>query len=107
MAGPSPGAACGADGAAISNIFRLAPDQVRIVEIPSDALPRVPAVEAADGDVSALARAVVAEQRRVLQVASAPEDFVGRVGAAAVSNAAPRCRAFARRNRPATAPLVA
>ena len=28
-------------------------------------------------------RAVIAEQRRVLQIASAPEDFVGRVGAAA------------------------
>jgi two-component system, chemotaxis family, sensor kinase CheA len=76
-------AICGADGATISNIFRLVPDQVRIVEIPSDAWPRAPAVEAADGDVSAPVRAVIAEQRRVLQIASAPEDFVGRVGAAA------------------------
>jgi two-component system, chemotaxis family, sensor kinase CheA len=76
-------AICGADGAAISNIFRLAPDQVRIVEIPSEALPRMPAEKAADGDAGALARGVVAEQRRVLQVPSAPEDFVGRVGAAA------------------------
>jgi two-component system, chemotaxis family, sensor kinase CheA len=76
-------AICGADGAAISNIFRLAPDQVRIVEIPSEALPRMPAEKAADGDDGALALAVVAEQRRVLQVPSAPEDFVGRVGAAA------------------------
>lgn len=76
-------AICGTDGAAISNIFRLVPDQVRIVEIPSDAWPRVPAVEAADGDASAVVRAVIAEQRWVLQIASAPEDFVGRVGAAA------------------------
>jgi two-component system, chemotaxis family, sensor kinase CheA len=76
-------AICGADGAAISKIFHLVPDQVRIVEIPSNAWPRVPAVEVADGDVSALVRAVIAEQRRVLEIASAPEDFVGRVGAAA------------------------
>jgi two-component system chemotaxis sensor kinase CheA len=76
-------AICGADGAAISNIFRLAPDQVRIVEVPLDALPRVPSLKAADGDMSALVRAVIAEQRQVLQIAGAPEDFVGRVGAAA------------------------
>ncbi len=76
-------AICGADSAAISNIFRLVPDQVRIVEIPADAWPRVLAVKAADDDASAVVRAVIAEQRRVLQIASAPEDFVGRVGAAA------------------------
>jgi two-component system, chemotaxis family, sensor kinase CheA len=76
-------AICAADGVAISKIFHLVPDQVRIVEIPSDAWPPVSAVEVADGHVSALVRAVIAEQRRVLQIASAPEDFVGRVGAAA------------------------
>jgi two-component system, chemotaxis family, sensor kinase CheA len=76
-------AICGADGAAISNIFRLVPDQVRIVEVPSDAWPRAPVVEVTDSDVSALVRAVIAEQRRVLQIAGALEDFVGRIGAAA------------------------
>jgi two-component system chemotaxis sensor kinase CheA len=76
-------AICGADGAAISNTFRLVPDQVRIVELPSDALRRVPVVATGDSDVSALVRAVIAEQRQVLQIASAPEDFIGRVGAAA------------------------
>jgi two-component system chemotaxis sensor kinase CheA len=76
-------AICGTDGAAISNIFSLVPDQVGIVEIPSYAWPRVPTVEAADGEVSALVRAVIAEQRLVLQIAGAPEGFVGRVGAAA------------------------
>jgi two-component system chemotaxis sensor kinase CheA len=77
-------AICAADGSAISNIFRLVPDQVRIVEVPADAWSRVREVETtADAYVSALVRAVIAEQLRVLQIASAPEDFVGRVGAAA------------------------
>ena len=74
----------GADGAEISNIFRLAPDQVHVIEIPSDAWRHRPAtVEDADSDVNALIRAVIAEQRQVLQIPSLREDFVGRVGAAA------------------------
>jgi two-component system chemotaxis sensor kinase CheA len=72
-------AICGADGAAISDIFRLVPDQVRIVEVPSDAWP----FPASPGDMTALVRAVIAEQRRVLQIAGGLEDLAGRVGAAA------------------------
>ena len=48
------------------------PDQVRIVEIPSDAWP-VLSEKAGEDDVGVLVRAVIEEQSRVLQIASAPK----------------------------------
>ena len=63
--------------AELSSIFRLVPDQVRIIDIPEQALLR-------DGsDASGLARAIIEEQRKVLTAASDDEDRVGRMGAAA------------------------
>jgi two-component system, chemotaxis family, sensor kinase CheA len=65
----------------IAKIFRLVPDQVRIVSIPLGALP-TPRVRAGDDD-HALIQTVVKAQRDVLRASHRKDDFVGRAGAAA------------------------
>jgi two-component system chemotaxis sensor kinase CheA len=67
--------------AELATVFRLVPDQVRIVAIASDAPPSW------DGTVDEsdlrLVEAIVNEQKQVLQAASRREDNVGRFGSAA------------------------
>jgi two-component system chemotaxis sensor kinase CheA len=71
-----------ADRAALSSIFRLVPDQVRIIDVPSSALPAEPA-NRRDADMGALVRTVVEEQRRMLRVGSGVGEGIGRIRAAA------------------------
>jgi two-component system chemotaxis sensor kinase CheA len=71
-----------ADRVELSNIFRLVPDQVRIIDVPSAAAPTEPSARG-DADTGALVRTVVDEQRRMLRVAGRGSDIVGRIGAAA------------------------
>ena len=59
--------------AQLTTLFRLVPDQVRIVEIPLDAPPL---------DRAALVQSVVEEQRRVLGAGQGREDHPGRIGSA-------------------------
>ena len=71
--------------AEISNIFRLVPDQVHIIDFPLAAL-RVEkkGLRTGDGDTIGLIRALIEEQREVLRFSNQSEDdFVGRIGAAA------------------------
>jgi two-component system, chemotaxis family, sensor kinase CheA len=65
----------------IARIFRLVPDQVRIISIPLDALP-TPRARASD-DNHALIQTVVKAQCDLLRASHRKDDFVGRAGAAA------------------------
>jgi two-component system chemotaxis sensor kinase CheA len=69
-------AACDRDE--LSNLFRLVPDQIDIVDIPP-----VSRVSGDNDDATALIRNVLEEQIRVLRAAGRAEDFIGRVGAVA------------------------
>jgi two-component system, chemotaxis family, sensor kinase CheA len=70
--------------AELSNIFRLVPDQVRIIELPLAAVRLERGLRAGDGDTAGLIRAVIEEQREVLRFSDqSEEDLVGRIGAAA------------------------
>jgi two-component system chemotaxis sensor kinase CheA len=69
-----------ADRADIASVFRLVPDQVRIVEIAADDLPSTGEDDA--GDATALIRLVIEEQIRVVRAKEHGEDLVGRLGAA-------------------------
>jgi two-component system, chemotaxis family, sensor kinase CheA len=65
----------------LASIFRLVPDQVRIVEVPLEAWRR----DVRGGDheaISSLVRAVIDEQRQMLRVSDQGEDAFGRIGAA-------------------------
>ncbi len=67
--------------AELARIFRLVPDQVRIIGVPAETLPTEPA------DGTDVIRAVVEEQQKVIGASVRKADFVGRVGAAARSAA--------------------
>jgi two-component system chemotaxis sensor kinase CheA len=69
-----------AERADLRRIFRLVPDQIRIINLPSKAL-RLE--QSAAGDTADLIRSVLAEQQEVLRASSRKEDFIGRLGAAA------------------------
>ena len=69
----------GGNRAELADVFRLVPDQVRIIDIPPEALRLVPAH---DDDAAGLLRAVVDEQSRILRLPSPGEEFAGRVGSA-------------------------
>ncbi len=64
----------------LSTLFRLVPDQVRIIEIVSDALP---GEQGAANDTAAAVRSIIEEQRLVLGAAKSHEDYFGRIGSAA------------------------
>jgi two-component system, chemotaxis family, sensor kinase CheA len=68
--------------AELASIFRLVPDQVRIVEVPLEAWQG----DVRDGDdeeaVADLVRAVIDAQRQMLRVSDQGEDAFGRIGAA-------------------------
>ena len=69
--------------AELSQIFRLVPDQVRIVDIPLESLRLAQSAGVDEAQTSALIRAVIAEQRRIVDVSEGSDDFTGRIGAAA------------------------
>jgi len=67
----------------LAGIFRLVADQICVIEIPSEALPGETGART-DGDGRAeLVRAILEEQRRVLNAVSRSDDMTGRVSAAA------------------------
>jgi two-component system chemotaxis sensor kinase CheA len=70
----------------LSTIFQNVPDQVRIIDVPPEALP-AGTRQAEDGG-NALVRAVIAEQREVLRVTNRGEIIAGSLGAAARAAAA-------------------
>jgi two-component system, chemotaxis family, sensor kinase CheA len=73
-----------ADRAELSGIFRLVPDQVHLIDISADTLWEQQDVQANGGGKGELIRAVIDEQRRILDITKRDhDDFVGRVGAAA------------------------
>jgi two-component system, chemotaxis family, sensor kinase CheA len=68
--------------AKLANIFRLVPDQVRIVEVSLDAV-RPEQIVQGGSDTAGLIETVLTEQRQMLRVSDQDESFVGRVGSAA------------------------
>jgi two-component system chemotaxis sensor kinase CheA len=64
----------------LTQVFRLVPDQIRIVEIPAAALAPVAAEPRDDGDLVA---AIIDEQRQMLRAAPAGKGLSGRIAAAA------------------------
>ena len=69
--------------AELSHIFRLVPDQVRFVDVPLERFGLRQSTGVDEIDNAALIRAVIAEQRRIVDVSDRSEDFAGRIGAAA------------------------
>jgi two-component system, chemotaxis family, sensor kinase CheA len=67
--------------AELSRIFRLVPDQVRIVDVPLERFRS--AQDVGEVDTAALVRAVIAEQRRIVCISDRGDDFTGRIAAAA------------------------
>ena len=64
----------------LTEVFRLVPDQIRIVDIPAAVLAPVAAQPSDDGDLVA---AVIDEQRQILRAATASKGLPGRIAAAA------------------------
>jgi two-component system, chemotaxis family, sensor kinase CheA len=69
--------------AQLSHIFRLVPDQVRIIDVALEHFRLGQKAGIDEIDRAALIRAVIAEQRRIVDVSDRSEDFTGRIGAAA------------------------
>jgi two-component system, chemotaxis family, sensor kinase CheA len=67
----------------LSHIFRLVPDQVRIVDVPLERFGLRQSTGIDEIDRAALIRAVIAEQRLIVDFTDRSEDFTGRIGAAA------------------------
>ena len=67
--------------AELADIFRLVPDQVRLVKVPLEALRLGQARGAGDDDRAELIRVVIEEQRQVLRAADQSDDMIGRIGA--------------------------
>ena len=67
----------------LGKVFRLVPDQVRVVAIPSDAVRQLPTLGIIGDDTYVLVGAIIEEQRQVLRAAKSGEDYTGRFGAAA------------------------
>jgi two-component system, chemotaxis family, sensor kinase CheA len=65
----------------LSHIFRLVPDQVRIIDVPWERFR--PAERVSQVDTAALIRTVIAEQRRIVCDSDRSDDFTGRIGSAA------------------------
>jgi two-component system, chemotaxis family, sensor kinase CheA len=73
----------------LAAVFRLVPDQVRVVELPVDLLPLAPQLGGGDQDAITLVRAIIDEQVQVLRISRGPENYAGCAGSAvrAVANA--------------------
>jgi two-component system chemotaxis sensor kinase CheA len=67
--------------AELADIFRLVPDQVRLIKVPLEALRLGQARGAGDDDRAELIRVVIEEQRQVLRAADQSDDMIGRIGA--------------------------
>lgn len=67
--------------AELATVFRLVPDQVQIVDVPTAAWPAERKANSPDDD-TALNRAVLAEQAEILRIAKDRENYAGRVGSA-------------------------
>jgi two-component system chemotaxis sensor kinase CheA len=74
---------CATTRAELAAVFRLVPDQVRIIDIPEAAVPALSAGQT--GDEYALARAILDEQAQLLRELTVQENFVGRASSAARS----------------------
>jgi two-component system, chemotaxis family, sensor kinase CheA len=71
------------DHVTLAQIFRLVPDQARIAHVSLEDLPRETAIQTSSGTED-LVRAVIEEQRRIIEASDAAKtDFAGRIGAAA------------------------
>jgi two-component system, chemotaxis family, sensor kinase CheA len=68
--------------AELANIFRLVPDQVRLVQVPLDALQSGRSPHPDANDTFRLIRAVIEEQGQVLRAGAQAEGMIGRMGAA-------------------------
>jgi two-component system, chemotaxis family, sensor kinase CheA len=66
----------------IARIFRLVPDQVRILEFPEDVLPAAPDKTGDRNELNTLIRAVVDAQCQMLRVADRKDDLSGCIGSA-------------------------
>jgi two-component system chemotaxis sensor kinase CheA len=77
----------------LADIFRLVSDQVRIIDIPFEALPPERSARFGDRAPIELVRAIIEEQRRVLAASRQRDDLTGRLGAAAraAANALRHC----------------
>jgi two-component system chemotaxis sensor kinase CheA len=83
----------------LANIFRLVPDQVRLIDVPSASL-RLDLPQGGGADEGfVLIRAVIEEQSRVLRASGSGDDLVGRIGSAA--RAAANALRHGRRAEPA------
>jgi two-component system, chemotaxis family, sensor kinase CheA len=69
--------------AELSRIFRLVPDQVKIFEIPLGSFSLEPGAPAQGSDAIDLVRAIIEEQRKVLDAGPESDDRSGRIGATA------------------------
>ena len=72
----------GENRAELARIFRLVPDQVRIVEVPLKPSQLKQRTQS-DRDMTDLVRAVIEEQRQMLRISAQGEHLIGRIGAAA------------------------
>jgi two-component system, chemotaxis family, sensor kinase CheA len=79
----------------LASVFRLVPDQVRIVAIPPNVVPALTDGQF-DRETDGLVRAIIEEQRQVLGAAKERENHAGRLGAAA--RAAANALRHSRRN---------
>jgi two-component system chemotaxis sensor kinase CheA len=86
----------------LSRVFRLMPDQVRIIDVPLAALPPERMIPADLGVTAGLVRTIVEEQRRVLSQFNQDGYFIGRFGA--VTRAA--ANAYRHDMRPDLAELI-
>ena len=65
----------------LASLFRLVPDQVRIIAVPQNVLPAP--THGQEHETDGLVRAIVEEQRQVIAAAQEREEHAGRFGAAA------------------------
>ena len=72
---------CTATADELAAVFRLLPDQVRVLEIPTSDVPSV-RKDASGADRTALTRAVLEEQVRILRMTGDREHEAGRIGSA-------------------------
>jgi two-component system chemotaxis sensor kinase CheA len=73
--------------AELARIFRLVPDQVRIIEVPAQTVVTEPSFATDASAGTDVIRSVIREQQKVIEASIRMEEFVGRVGAAARSAA--------------------
>ncbi len=73
-------AVSGATHAELATVFRLVPDQVRIIELRPESSPAAAEPGRGEDDAIAVVRAIIDEQVQVLSVSGSPESYAGCVG---------------------------